>query len=529
MIDEKKKNEKFLYRPAVKLKDAVNMWFCYPFTYICGMSSLGFLSLFRLLDEREDVKIQRIFSDSDDFYFNKAGIELAGFSVSFEMDFLGVFKILEKSKIPLKASERNDNDPLVFAGGPVMTANSEPFADFFDFVILGDGEEVLNEIVDTYKNVRHCSRKEKLLALSKIKGVYVPSLYTFEYAEEIEIKNIRPTSKVGCKHTTDIGCLFTPILTPDTIFKDTFVIETSRGCPRMCRFCLASFLNLPARYPEVERIKEAIDIGVENSNKIALLGALITDHPDFNEICEHILKKREEKDFELSVSSLRVDTISPLVIKTLTECHQKTSTISIEAGTERLRNFINKNLPDEKIFEGVRIARENGLKGMKIYGMIGLPSETDEDIEALIDLMKKLKKENKGFPLTLSLSSFVPKAQTPFQWEKREDIKTLEKKSAYIKKSLAKVGIDCRMTSIKWDFIQAVLSRGDRRLSDYLLKVHEYGGNLGSFTRAYKELKNIMPSLESYGQKERQKDDLLPWDIVETGICKETLYKLSGR
>lgn len=467
--------EKFIYKPAVKNHDAIPMWFCFPATYMIGMCSLGYLHLFRLFDENPDISPERIFTDTEKTAHKAQDVKIMGFSVSFEFDFQGIFSILKKYNIPFRANARNDNYPLIFGGGPVLTANPEPFADFFDVIILGEGEEVLQELMDTCKKVQNLEKKEQLMALSKLDGVYIPSFEKFESVKHRRIKELN-------------NSLYTPILTKKAVFPNMFLVEIARGCPVMCKFCIASHLSLPAKYPPYKSIIESIEIGLQYSNKIGLLGALITEHPEFEKICEYILARRKEMDFEISVSSLRVDKITPLIVKTLVKCGQKQTTIAIEAGSERLRQFIGKKLTEEDIFEGVKIARENGLKGLKIYGMIGLPSETQEDIEALADLMIRLKKENKGFNLTLSVSSFVPKAQTPFQCEERLSEKIIEERSNYLRKELNKNKIIYKPTSIKWDYIQGIISCGDRNLSYVMEKVYELGGTIGSWTKALKEI-----------------------------------------
>jgi len=533
-MQNKSNEEKFIYNPVSKDKDAIPLWFCFPSTYMIGMSSLGYLNLFKILDQNKDVYPERIFVDTETTNHNSKEIELAGFSFSFELDFIGVFKILSKYNIPFRSKDRNNDHPIIFGGGPVLTANPEPYADFFDVITLGDGEEILTELINAYKEVRYLdNRREKLAHLAQVRGVYVPSLYDVEYNSDDTIKsytrnNLKAPEILNkrCIETlTD--CTYTPILTKKTMFSDMFLIETSRGCPRRCAFCLASYLNLPARYPDFKSIIDSIDIGLNNSSKIGLLGALITEHPEFNRICEHILFKRTQKEFQLSVSSLRADKITPLMVKTLVAGGQKNTTIAVEAGSERLRKVINKNLSEEDIRNSVRTARENGLSGLKIYGMIGLPTEKQEDIVELVNLMSKLKKENKGFKLTLSISSFVPKAHTPFQWEKREDIKELQGKNEFLRKELHKIGIEFKPTSVKWDYIQAVLSRGDRRLSPLLEKVYEHGGSLGSWGRSYKEMedKEDCPSYDWYALRERNYNEILPWNFIDTGIAKELLIK----
>lgn len=520
--------ETYTYTPVPKKKGALPVWFCFPCTYSIGMSALGYLHLFKLLDQNEDVHPERIFTDTEQTVHNPKTVELIGFSYSFELDFLNIFKILDKYGIPKRSSERGEEYPLIFGGGPVLTANPEPYADFFDFVLIGDGDEVFNQIISVLKNTAGMSKQQKLVALAEVEGLYVPSLFDVEYNENNSIKNVSTKfdlKKITRRCTELDNCVFTPIVTENTMFSNMFIIEMARGCPRRCRFCLASYLTLPARYPKTENIIKSIETGLEYSSKIGLLGASITEHPGFDDICSHILKMRKEKEFEISVASLRADCISPLTVQTLVACGQKNSTIAVEAGSDRLRKTINKNLSREQIQNTVKIARENGLIGLKIYGMIGLPTETQEDIEELITLMKELKTQNKGFKLTLSISSFVPKAQTPFQWAGREDNSAIQKKSDYLKKHLAINKIDFKPTSLKWDYIQGVLSRGDRRLSPLLEKVYEYNGSLGSWGRAYKEVgkKFSIPELDWYALRTITSEEILPWEHIDSGVRKDIL------
>ena len=293
-----------------------------------------------------------------------------------------------------------------------------------------------------------------------------------------------------------------------------------------CAFCTASYLNLPFRHNDYQKIIEAIELGLKHTNKIALLGAQISAHPQFDEIMQYLRQKIENgQEIELGISSLRTDSVTPNMVRTLVLGGQKHSTIAIEAASERLRKFINKNLSEEQILNAVRISRENGLKGLKIYSMIGIPTETQDDIDEFLHLAKKIKEENKGFEITFSFSTFVPKPQTPFQWSPREDSKSLEKKQKYLEKELAKLGVPSKFSSVKWDYWQTVLSRGNENLTSLLIDVYKNGGKSGAYKSALKNLKiDISKSINGFDFEEE-----LPWDLLEIYPLKMLLINEYNR
>lgn len=506
----------------------VNIWMAFPAMASFGMSSLGYMSIVKRLDSRKDYYVEKIFTDTQNTKLKPEDVDIMGFSVSFEIDFLGIFKILENFNIPFKSSQRDASYPIIFGGGPVLTANPEPYCEFFDFIIIGDAEDLDTEIIDVIKKNKNLTKNQKLAELSKVKGIYVPSLTKYEPDKGVVALNGEPYT-VEKISSPLCECITTPVLSEKSFFANTYVIEIVRGCPQRCGFCLASYLNLPSRYCEIDKIIEKIDEGLKYTNKIALLGALITAHPEFEKICDYILKRKQSDitDLELSVSSLRADSISPLIIKTLVECGQKHSTIAIEAGSDRLRKVINKNLTEAQIFDTVKIAQQNGLKGLKIYAMIGHPTETQEDIEAFVKLAKKLKSEFKAFEFTFSFATFVPKSHTPFQFCARENIKTLETKYEYLKKEFHKIGVKIRTSSVKWDYWQALLSRGDRRLADYLIAVYKNGGNLGAFKQSYNEIKKScnLPASDFYALEKKELNNILPWDFIKITPEKQALIK----
>lgn len=504
----------------------INIWMAFPAMTTFGMSSLGFMSIVKRLDMRSDYYVEKIFTDTKTTVMMPSQVDVMGFSVSFEIDFLGIFNIMENHSIPLRTKDRTEEHPIIFGGGPVLTANPEPYCDFFDFIIIGDAEEIDTNIIDVIKNNKNITKSEKLERLSEVNGIYVPSLT--QYDEKHGVRKLDGEKLIIEKISSSLGqCITTPVLAEKSFFSNTFVIEMVRGCPQRCGFCMASYLNLPARFCSLEQIINSINFGLKHTSKIALLGALITAHPQFDQICEHILKRKETDvpDLELSVSSLRADSISPIIIKTLVACGQKHSTIAIEAGSERLRKLINKNLTEKQIFETVKTAYDNGLKGLKIYAMIGHPTETKDDIDEMISLAKRLKTSFKDFDFTFSFATFVPKAHTPFQFCERESVKSLEKKYEYLKKEFHKLGVKIRTSSVKWDYWQALLSRGDRRLGDYLTEVYKEGGNLGAFKQSYKKLRDekILPPSDSFALKKKDLDKPLPWDFIKMPPGKEAL------
>lgn len=476
-----------------------NFLMAYPAIEEFALSSLGYLWLYKIADTIEGVNAERISTDDINIKKSVHDIGAIAFSMSFDFDFAGVFEIFDKLKIPYYSSQRDESFPLIFAGGPVLTTNPEPYKAFFDFMMIGDGEESFQQVLEILKNN---DKQQALELLSEVEGVYIPN---------------KPVKKATVS-LNDV--IYTPILSEKSYFKDTFIIEVARGCMNRCAFCTASYTNLPFRHNDFNKIIEAIDLGLGYTNKIALLGAQISAHPQFNEIMQYIREKIESgEEIELGISSLRTDSVTPEMVQTLVLGGQKHSTIAIEAASERLRKIINKNLKEDQILNAVKVARENGLKGLKIYSMIGIPTETEDDIKEFLRLAKRIKDENKGFNIEFSFSTFVPKPQTPLQWSKREDTKSLEAKQKFLEKELRKLGVSSKFSSAKWDFWQTVLSRGDESLSPFLVEVYKKGGKIGAYKSALKELNiDISKFIDGFDIEEP-----LPWDIIENYPRKQLL------
>ena len=474
-----------------------NLLMAYPAVEEFALSSLGYLWLYRIADTTDGINASMVSTDNLDV---PKSIDAVAFSMSFDFDYLGVLEVLDKLKIPLLAKDRDENSPIIFAGGPVLTTNPKPYEAFFDFMILGDGEENFAKILDCIK--KNLSKKQTLKLIKDIDGVYISGQKSKRAV--VSLNNV----------------IYTPLLSNKSYFKNTFIIEVARGCMNRCAFCTASYINLPFRNYEYEKIIDAIELGLKYTNKIALLGAQISAHPKFEDILKYIKNKIDSgENIELGISSLRTDSVTPEMIQTLVAGGQKHSTIAIEAASERLRKFINKNLKEDQIMKAVKISSANGLKGLKIYSMIGIPTETQDDIQEFLRLAERIKKENKGFNIEFSFSTFVPKPQTPFQWSKREDTKSLEKKQKYLEKELSKLGILSKFSSAKWDYWQTVLSRSDERITPMLIDVYKNGGKIGAYKSAVKNLNiDVTKAIEGYSLEEE-----LPWDCVVSVPPKEQL------
>ncbi len=499
--------EKFLYKRNPKKNADYNIWMAFPGCYSFALSSLGYLHIFRLMDEMEEVNVERVYSDSTKTDIQFKDVNAIAFSSSFDLDFMSIFPMFDKYKIPYKTSDRDKNMPIIFCGGPVVTANPIPYKDFFDFMIIGDGEQLNTNVVTILADNKDKPKDEILKLLAKLNGVYVPTLN-----QEKIVKN-------SCKIE---NCVYTPILSDDAFFKDMFIIEISRGCANCCGFCMASYLNLPVRFAPYENIIEAIDLGLQYTNKIALLGAQVSIHPKFKQICEYIAQKvQKNPEIEMSISSLRVDAVDDAMIKTLVSAHQKHVTIAIEAGSERLRKIINKNITEEQIKHTVETARLNGLKGVKIYAMIGIPTETQEDLNEMVRVANELKQANKGFDISFAFSSFIPKPHTPLQWCGRFSTKELEKRQNFLQKEFHKIGVKTSFSSIKWDYWQTVLSRGDDKISDFIIDVYKNGSKLGAFKKAAKDKFNP----DDYALRDFNLNETLSWDIIDLPPSKEVLIE----
>ncbi len=512
------KNEILLVRRPQKSSPEIKISWAYPNTYTVGMSGLGYQLIWWLLEHEPDVEVSRTFTDIAESGWESS--ELLGFTLSWELDYFNILSMMKSASVPLLASERDINCPIVFGGGPSLSANPEPFAEFFDVILLGDAEITIPGLVSAWRKARHAkSRKEQLEILSTAPGAYVPSMFRYVCAEKdgpIErIEGITDSIDPPKKQiytAADDYLAHSVILSPDGSWGDMFLLELVRSCPQECRFCLASYLTRPFRSANISTVLAKIDMAMQHTKRVGILGPSVTEHPAFSELAEELIKRPELK---VSISSIRMDTIDPLILKMLVALGQKSVTIALESGSERLRKIMRKNLTEQEIWQGMELIASSGIEQVKFYGIVGLPGEIDADLDETVRLLSEIKKRFKKLRIVFGVSSFVPKAQTPFQWSGRD--KASGDKLEYLRKKLSKIGIDVRTESHNWSDIQTFLSRADRRVTPLLLQLANTSGKLGDWKRAFKARDLEHPGSDFYIYREIPLDECLPWShLTET-------------
>ena len=518
--------ERLLFTPATPDTDAIPTIFAFPNEYSVGITSLGYQVVWATLAMRSDVQVSRLFTDIHEQLPRDP--QLVGFSCSWELDYVNILNLLELLQIPIRNHARSQTDPLVFGGGAVLTANPEPFADFFDIILLGDGENLLGNFIEAYKQVRHADRKTQLHHLAQVPGVYVPSLYHVTYDDPTGcIKSIEPVASeipAQVEKQTYRGNTLSAstVVTQKAAWENIYMVEVVRSCPEMCRFCLASYLTLPFRTASVDSLIPAIERGLAVTDRIGLLGASVTQHPQFEELLAY-LGKPEYDRVRLSIASVRTNTVTVNLAQTLARRDTRSLTIAVESGSSRLRQIVNKKLENDQIIQAAINAKAGGLSGLKLYGMVGIPGEEPEDLEQTVKMMAQIKKAAPGLRLTFGCSTFVPKAHTPFQWFGVNS--QAEKRLQFLQKQLKPQGIDFRPESYNWSVIQALISRGDRRLSHLLELTRHYGDSLGSYRRAFKQLRGQLPQLNFYVHSNWSKTQVLPWSHLQAPLSQTTLLK----
>jgi len=526
----------------------ISICLLYPNAYHVGMSNLGFQTLYQMLNADEDVVCERAFlPEPEDLqeYRNTqtplfslesqkplSSFDILAFSISFENDFLNILTLLDLAHIPFESRLRDGRFPWVIAGGVAVFLNPEPISEFFDLFILGEAEEVIGEFLEVYRQILSDKRKKEkddfLRRLSGVNGVYVPKFYRVVYAENGKIEAMSPEpgfpKKVERRWVAKIDQFPTQstLFTPDTEFKEMALVEVNRGCPRGCRFCAACFVYHPFRNRSLSLLDSMSREALLKEHRIGLTGTAVSDHPQLLALCQSILSKQGG----ISLSSLRVDAITPSLIQCLREGEEHTVAVAPEAGSERLRRMLKKGYAEEEILKSVDTLVENGLFQIKCYFLIGLPSETDEDVKAILLLAKRIRHQilmvsrdqKKRWRLILSINPFIPKPATPFQWVPLEGVGELKKKLKIIQRGIqGERGMRMIHDLPKWAYIQALLSRGDRRVGKILVAAHRTQGDWGQ------ALRETPTNADFYVYRRRELDEIFPWDFIDHGISKERL------
>ena len=509
----------------------------YPNTYFVGMSNLGLHIIYEEINLRNDSVCERIFlpekKELDAYDKTKTPLmsvetqrpmhqfDVVAFDVTFEMDYFHIPLMLRHGRVPIMGKDRTEFDPIVIAGGPCATFNPEPFADFIDAFIIGEGEGIVSRVLDIIRDgkMEGLDRHDILRQLANVSGVYVPSLYVPIYSEDGGFKGydiaegVPKTIKRHFEMLTSGG--ETVVATNYTEFGAMYIIEVARGCGRHCRFCMAGYCFRVPRVRPLDILKEGVDRAEKLGKKVGLMGAAISDYPEVDELVTYI----RSKDMRYSCASLRADSLTQAVVDGLADSGQKTITIAPETGSERLRRVINKGISEEHLKNAATLSAKSGIQHMRLYIMIGLPTETDEDIEAIVGLAERTQAHMaevgcKG-RLTLSINPFIPKPFTPFQWMAMDNQKTVEKKLQYIKKALQKNRrIEVLVESPKEAYIQGVLARGDRRLGAVLAACAADRGS-----KSFKsEMKAAGLDMDDMNYRVRSFDEFLPWSHLDMGM-----------
>lgn len=553
---------------VIKPKDDVfiRYCFCFPDTYEIGMSHLGLRCIYDTLNRIDDVWCERSFMPWIDMekimkeekiptyaLESKDSIkefDMLGFTLQYEMSYTNVLAMLDMAGIPLYSKDRGESAPIVSAGGP-CSVNPEPMADIIDFFVIGEGEEVVCEVMDVYREHKKAngSRKEFLRKIAEVDGVYVPSLYEVVYNEDGTIKE--RIAKDGVRDTVkkrvveDLNKLPHPenIIVPYTeIVHDRVTLEMFRGCIRGCRFCQAGFIYRPVREREPDTLVEIAKKSLECTgyDEVSLCSLSTSDYTKLDTLTDKLMCYTNERKINFCLPSLRIDNFNLSLAKKVQEVRKTSLTFAPEAGTQRMRDVINKNINEEDILKTASLIFNNGWSGCKLYFMIGLPYETDEDVIGISELAYKVQNEYysiekqlrpKGAKITVSTSSFVPKPFTPFMWASQNNIDEIRRKQYLLKSEMKSKIINYNWHDADLSILEGVFARGDRRLSKVLVTAYEKGCRLDGWNECFKfnewmeAFKECNVDYTFYNFRERDYDEILPWDFIDVGVSKDFFIK----
>ena len=544
---------------------------CFPDVYEIGMSHLGIQILYDMFNRREDVWCERVYSpwldldrvmreekiplfalESQDPVKN---FDFLGITIQFEMCYTNILQILDLSGIPLHAADRTEEDPFVIGGGP-CTYNPEPLADFFDIFYIGEGETVYDELLDVYKEWKKSgeSREQFLRRAAGIEGLYVPMFYDAEYNADGTLKSFRPNDpcapeSVKKQVVTDVTAAPYP-LSPVVPFikatQDRVVLEIQRGCIRGCRFCQAGMLYRPTRERNVERLKEYARAMLQSTGheEISLSSLSSSDYSELKELVLFLIDEFRDKGINISLPSLRIDAFSLDVMSRVQDIRKSSLTFAPEAGSQRMRNVINKGLTEEDILDGAGQAFEGGWTKVKLYFMLGLPTETEEDMKEIAWLSDRVARRYYEIPkeqrhgkcqITASSSFFVPKPFTPFQWASMCTAEEYMQKASVVKNEFQE---QLNRKSLKYNWhdaqvtvLEGVMARGDRRISRVIEEAYRLGCLFDSWTESFhndlwmQAFENTGTDIAFYNLRKREKDELFPWDFIDIGVSRKFLYR----
>lgn len=551
--------------------DMMRFAFCFPDNYEVGMSHLGMKILYHILNEREDTYCERVFAPWPDMEEKMrensmplftletktpvCDFDIVGFTLMYELAYSNLVNMLDLAGIPLKSCDRKFGDSFVCAGG-ACAYNPEPLSDFVDFFCLGEGEEMLCELMDAYKEFKESKstdRNDFLKAVAKIDGMYVPSFYDVSYNQNGTVKSITPNTKeakpvILKRIIKDFHGSYFPkeIIVPfgETVH-DRVTLEIFRGCIRGCRFCQAGYVYRPVREKSADELINLAQTLIEKTGyeEISLCSLSTSDYTELKEFTEKLLAQTENKKVSLSLPSLRIDSFSVDLSKKVSSVRKSGITFAPEAGTQRMRDVIRKGVTEENLLNSVTMIFNEGWTSVKLYFMIGLPTETEQDVAAIAQLAHKVldkyyeldkSKRKKSPRISVSTSTFVPKPFTPFQWEAQDSIETTYEKQKIVRSNIHSKAISYSWHDADTSFLEGVFARGDRKLNKVLLRAHELGCKFDGWheyfdfekwMQAFKEC-GIDPTF--YNLRKRSFDEVLPWSHIDVGVTSDYLKKECG-